>query len=170
MRDGAMLSPGGGRVSALRALVHEVVETRPDAGGRRNGYVHLYGVSGICVLLALRRGLDVEIAASIGMLHDIATYQSGDPTDHARRSAEVARPMLRSSGGFSEEEIHTICRAIEGHSHKAARGGAYDELIKDADVLQPHLVAPWEPERGDRATRLEHMLQLLDAGPRGTSR
>jgi uncharacterized protein len=170
MRDDAMLSSGGERVAALRALVHEVLENCPDAGWRRNGYVHLYGVSGICVLLALRRGLDVEIAATIGMLHDIATYGSGDPKDHARRSAEVARRMLRAGGGFSEAEVDTICRAIEGHSDKGARGGCYDDLIRDADVLQAHLAAPWEPEAGDRAARLEGVLQLLEATPGGRGR
>ena len=130
------------RVENVRQRIDETIRQQPKVQESRNGFVHLYGVSAICVLLALRRGLDPQICAVTGMLHDIATYHTGDPTDHAQRGALEAEKILGETGGFTQEEITDICNAIEKHSAKDAIDGSLAELIKDADVLQQYLYNP----------------------------
>lgn len=43
----------------------------PDDKERRCAYLHLYGISRACALLALKCEGNVELAAIAGMLHDI---------------------------------------------------------------------------------------------------
>lgn len=47
-------------------------------------YVHLYGISSTCSLLALKRGVNVELCAILGMLHDISSYKIGYSIAHAK--------------------------------------------------------------------------------------
>jgi uncharacterized protein len=124
------------RTERVRQVVDEVLRGQEDLEEQRAGFIHLYGVSQSCALLALVRGLDAELCTVAGMLHDLATYQTGDPTDHGRRSAVLAREILSDLGCFAQDEIATICTAIARHRIKDQVHGAYDDLLKDADVLQ----------------------------------
>ena len=108
----------------------------------RNGFVHLYGVSQFAVLLARKRGMDEDLAAASGMLHDISTYTSGNSFDHAVHSASLARRILAEVGGYDKDEIETITTAILYHSKKDETHELFDELLKDADVLQHHFYNP----------------------------
>jgi len=128
-----------GRLEAVRERVDADLEKLPNLWARRCGYVHLYGVSETAVLLAARRGLDTELAAVAGMLHDLATYKTGDPTGHAQASSHLARELLAEIGSFSQNEIELIATAIAHHSTKEKLHGPFDELLKDADVLQHRL-------------------------------
>ncbi len=128
---------------------------------RRCGFVHLYGVSLTATWLAERRGLDVELAAVAGMLHDLATYAAGDSADHARRSSQLASQLLEQSGLFSEEEIRTIARAIARHSDKAAIDEPMAELLKDADVAHHWLYNPSLPPQASHADRRGRLQQEL---------
>jgi len=138
------------RTERVRQVVDEVLCGQKDFV-RRAGFIHLYGVAQFCALLALVRGLDAERSTVAGMLHDLATYQTGDATDHGRRSAVLAREILSDLGCFAEDEIATICAAIAHHRIKDQVHGAYDELLKDADVLAHTLyntqLPPIEKER-----------------------
>jgi uncharacterized protein len=127
------------RLEAVRQVVDEHLRRQPDEEERRCGFVHLYGVSGTCMLLAIRRGLDPEICAVAGLLHDIATYQTADPHDHDRRGAVEAGRILREVGLFSEGEISAVCDAIAKHSTKGEIDDPLAELLKDADVLQHYI-------------------------------
>ena len=80
------------RLELVRQTVDEILRQQPDLEERRCGFVHLYGVSATCALLAMARGLDPQLSAIAGMLHDISTYKTGDSTDHARLSAREAEP------------------------------------------------------------------------------
>jgi HD superfamily phosphodiesterase len=139
------------RTERVRQVVDEILRGQPDQEEQRAGFIHLYGVSQACALLALARGLDAELGTIAGMLHDLATYQTADPTDHGRRSAILAREILSDLGCFAEDEIATICTAIAHHRIKEQVHGAYDELLKDADVLAHTLwntqLPPIEKER-----------------------
>ena len=140
------------RTERVRLIVDEILREQPDETERRCGFLHLYGVAQACALLALKRGLDAELCTVAGMLHDLWTYKTGDPTDHARRGAPLAREILSGLGCFSEGEMTTICRAISCHSLKHEVHGVYDELLKDADVLQHYLYnTAFEPTANDRA-------------------
>ncbi|MCK5826882.1 HD domain-containing protein [Candidatus Bipolaricaulota bacterium] len=126
------------------------------------GFVHLYGVSATAVLLAHLRGLDKEIAGVAKILHDLATYRSEDSDNHGPRSATLAFEILGNLGTFTKAEISIIHSAISQHSNKAEFSGRYDELLKDADVLQHDLYNPSHNPyhgHGERRTRLRDTLE-----------
>jgi uncharacterized protein len=127
------------RIERVREIVDAILGDQPDVVKRRCGFVHLYGVAQAAALLALQRGLDLELATVAGMLHDIDTYRTAASPDHAARSADEARRILLVAGSFAAEEMETICTAIRRHSDKGAVHGPLDELLKDADVWQHYL-------------------------------
>jgi uncharacterized protein len=151
------------RLEQVRELVDKVIESIAHPERKRYGFVHLYGVSATCVLLARTRGLDEEISAVAGMLHDLATYETGDSENHGPRSAIRAKQILSSTDVFSDEEIRIIQSAISTHSDKANIHGPYEELLKDADVLQHDLcnpsLNPYSEHEGRRRIRLRESLQ-----------
>lgn len=86
-------------------------------------------------MLALKRGLSIEFAEIICVLHDIAVIETGHYIDHAAKGAEMARKILSDIGQFTPEEILRICDAIAAHSDKQGfSANPYAELVKDADV------------------------------------
>jgi uncharacterized protein len=127
------------RIEAVRQVIDDILRQQADVEERRCGFVHLYGVAQACAMLALWRSLDPELCTIAGMLHDIWSYKSGDPTDHAKLSSVEAQRIMSELGCFSEAEIATVGTAIAHHSDKDGVHGKLDELLKDADVLQHHL-------------------------------
>lgn len=154
-------------LESLRQQIDAILRAQPDDDERRCGCVHLYGVAQAAAMLALRRGLDPTLATAAGMLHDIATYHTGDSRDHAPRSAAEARPMLAALGAFSEDEIAAVCQAIAHHSLKGEIHAPLDELLKDADVLQHYLYNVALPANPANRARLEGVLADLALPPRG---
>jgi HD superfamily phosphodiesterase len=149
------------RLERVRRIVDRILRNVPDPEERRCGFVHLYGVSLTATLLAVQRNLDPELAGVAGMLHDLVTYESGDPTDHGPRSAVRAGEILRQADSFTEEEVSAIQSAIAHHSEKADEHGWLEELMKDADVLQHAFYNPQlEPHLRDR-DRLTRLLADL---------
>jgi HD superfamily phosphodiesterase len=142
------------RTERVRQVVDNILRAQPDEEERRAGFVHLYGVAQACAQLALKRGLDAELGTIAGMLHDLWTYKTGDPTDHGRRGAPLAREVLSSLDCFAEDEMATICQAIARHSQKGEVHGPYDELLKDADALQHYLYNTLLPPHGRESARL----------------
>jgi HD superfamily phosphodiesterase len=145
----------------LRAAIDAVLDRQADAATRRNGFVHLYGVAGLCALLALRRGLDAQLAAAAGMLHDISAYQTGDMTDHTRRSSDLARGMLAAIPAFTPTQVQQICDAILRHDEKLAVHEPLDEVLKDADLLQHYLYNPAVRSRKPPTDRLRAAMREL---------
>ena len=156
------------RLEQVRSVVDTILHGQIDPGRRRSGFVHLYGVSTVCLLLAIKRGLDAELSGAAGMLHDIATNESGSSKDHARRGAVRAGEILAEVGGFTEEEISGISEAISTHSTKGEVHGPMAELLKDADVLQPYLYDPTKELAEDRKRRLEAILEELGMASDGS--
>lgn len=130
------------RLELIREVVDPILLGLQDPDAKRCGFVHLYGVSQSAAFLALQRGLDTELAAIAGMLHDLATYESGDSVNHGPRSAERAGSILRKLDAFTPAEIQAIQDAITHHSDKADNHSPLAELLKDADVLQHFLYNP----------------------------
>ena len=141
------------RLERIRAVVDQSLSSSTNEEALRNGFIHLYGVSATATLLARLRGLDEELAGVAGMLHDLVTYESGDAKDHAARSATRASEILSDLDCFTEEEIACIHSAIFHHSDKASHGNPYEELLKDADVLQHDLYDPSFPPYSGHETR-----------------
>ena len=124
-----------GRLKDLRKLVNEKLLAMADTDKRDSAIVHLYGVSLAAVMIAEKRGLDSELAAMGGMLHDMAAYLSGSYDDHAHRGAALAAEILKELGQTTEEEDRIICSMIYHHDDKAAIDAPMDEVLKDADVI-----------------------------------
>lgn len=107
---------------------------------KKQEYLHAYGVASLAQLLAEKRGLDIEMAGVIGHLHDIGRvmYNILNET-HAEIGAKEAERILNSVDIFSGQEIELICNAIKQHSTKTIVGSEYEELIKDADIMDRYL-------------------------------
>lgn len=148
------------RLERLRAIIDEMLRQKTDFYDARCGFAHLYGVSSICALLALKRGLDPELCTTAGMLHDIWSYKV-NPTDHARFGAVEAGNILRETGEYTDEEIATICTAITHHSDKGEVNDPMSELLKDADVLQHHLYNTSFEIRSSEAGRVNRICEEL---------
>ena len=126
------------RVEAIRAYAGKILSALPPEK-RQAAVLHTYGVAECCALLALRRGLDAEIAFVSDLLHDLYACPVGSYLCHAQSGAEMARPFLRDSGLFSKEEQTAILSAVYRHASKELVNGPYDEVLKDADALEPFL-------------------------------
>jgi uncharacterized protein len=150
------------RLEKVREIVDGVLMKQPNVEIRRNGYVHLYGVSSNCSLLALRRGANAEISAVSGMLHDIYTYKAGDSYEHAKLGSIEARKILHELKLFTEEEINIICKAIYNHSNKNEIGEIYEEILKDADVLQHYSYNTRFPVAEHEKERLSKLFKEFD--------
>ena len=96
---------------------------------------HMNAVSSFAVMIAEKRGLDPELAAMIGQLHDIHSLLMGSTEQHAKYGSELAREILTDMDLVDEEEMDIICTAIKNHSKKRSVHDEYSELVKDADVL-----------------------------------
>lgn len=127
------------RLELVRVEIDTILMNRNNVNERPEGYIHLYGVSQYCSMLALKRKLDVELCAIIGMLHDIYTYKVGYTKDHALLGATEAENLLKDLEIFTEEEIEIVTTAISHHSDKKIKHDKYSELLKDADILQNSL-------------------------------
>lgn len=127
------------RLEVIRKIVDSILMEQSDLEERRCGFIHLYGVSSNCSLLAFKRGMNAELCAIAGMLHDISSYKIGYSVDHSKLGAIEARKILNESKCFDEKEIDIICSSIYKHSNKAYVDDVYDEILKDADVLQHYL-------------------------------
>ncbi|MFL7809949.1 MAG: HD domain-containing protein [Anaerolineae bacterium] len=149
------------RLEEVRSAIDAIVHQQTNVRYRHGAYIHLYGVSANCALLALKRGLDVQLAQVAGMLHDLSTYQRADSTDHDRLSAQEARRLLSELGQFSPQEIDTICQAIQHHRAKGQVHAPLDELLKDADVLSHYLYNPGFKQQADEEPRIAAVLAEL---------
>ncbi len=130
------------RIEKVREIVDEILLNMSDTVERRCAYLHLYGVSQACALLAKKRKENIELAVIAGMLHDIHSYATMNSTDHAHKGAKLAKKILESLKLFTDNEINLICTAIYNHSDKSIEHEALDEILKDADVMQHVLYNP----------------------------
>lgn len=130
------------RIEKVREYVDNILLNMSDAIERRCAYLHLYGVSQFCALIAIKRKENVELATIAGMLHDIYSYSTMDTKDHAHKGAIIAKEILTSLQLFSEDEIERVCSAIYNHSDKSSKHSCFDEVLIDADVFQHCLYNP----------------------------
>ncbi len=146
------------RIEKVREVVDEILLNMTNDEERRCAYLHLYGVSQACALLALKRKENTELAIIAGMLHDIYSYAKMDSKDHAHKGAEMARSILDSLHLFEEHETNLICTAIYHHGDKSMIHTSFDEILKDADVMQHILYNPFF-ERGQQKQRRFYSLE-----------
>ena len=96
-------------------------------------YAHMSSAAQIGRILAVRRGVDPEIAAIACLLHDIGRIVTGRQHEHAANGAQPARSVLEEF--FPPAIIEEIVTAVVRHGRKDETGGPIEEIVKDADVL-----------------------------------
>lgn len=147
-------------MNRIKILWVKINETLKRSGDVPPVYNHILQVSQLCTLIALKRGLDAELATMAGALHDIASLRNHDiepykvkgltPQNHAELGADIAMEILVELNITTLEENAIICTAIRKHSDKNTTDSAFDEIIKDADVFAHGLSYNFRGERWDR--------------------
>ncbi len=149
------------RIERVREVVDDMILDIKDNEERRCAYVHLYGVSQACALLAMKRGENTELATIAGMLHDISTYATMSSDDHAHKGAGMAKDILEALNIFSKDEIETICTAVYYHSDKELVHNPLDEILKDADVMQHVFYNPLNEVKTQEQERFHSLLEEM---------
>lgn len=122
---------------------------------RTNAMVHTTTVDNCITLLAISRGINIEIAKICALLHDYSQYaENCGHADHARMSSIHAHNFLTASELFKISEIDEICYAISQHSKKSQYDSPLCEVLKDADVLAHFLEDPEQTFIGIKRERL----------------
>ncbi len=122
------------RLETLRNEIDRLL-LKGNPENRRMYISHMYGVARFCTLLAMKRNMNVELATTCGMLHDIYYMTGGSTDNHSAKGVEQAKTILKAMGVYSDDEIRIITTSILKHSDKSAVHEPYDELLKDADVM-----------------------------------
>jgi HD superfamily phosphodiesterase len=123
-----------------RAFVEMIINSPVSDDQRVSSKVwelkHSSGCCQIARILAQKRGLNIVIAEISCLLHDIYVAVEGKGEQHAVLGAPMAEKLLNKIGGFEENQIKTIVKAIAQHSQKDDYSDdPYVELVKDVDVL-----------------------------------
>lgn len=150
-----------GRLKNLRAFIANELRSMEDIDKRDSALLHLNGVSLAATLLAEKRGLDSELAAMAGLLHDMAAYRSGSYDDHAHRGADYAKEVLHAMGETTEEEIEQICSMIYHHDDKQVTDSPLDEVLKDADVIHHCFNDLSKPVKDKEKARFNALIEEL---------
>lgn len=149
------------RYYIIKDEVYTILNTECFGNNRKDGLEHLFNVANMAIFLAEIENLDPELAAIIGILHDLAAYKFCSHFDHANRSSMLAKTILTNSTLFTDEEIKLIVKAIKNHSFKDKIDDSYSELIKNADLLVQHLNEPDAVFSKDKQLRLNNIFKSL---------
>ena len=129
------------RVEVLRTYIDKLIENK-EKGKYWCLARHMYAVSQFAAMLAIKRGLNPEIAIMTGLLHDIYTLLTDNHDDHANLGAIKAKEILTELKITTPEETSMICNAIKNHSSKGTAHSGYSQTLKDADVLSHYFHNP----------------------------
>ena len=149
------------RLEKVKQYVTSILLMQNDLVIRNKAFIHLFGASSLCSLLALKRNLNTELCAICGLLHDIYKYKNASSIDHGPLGSIEARKILTELDCFNEHEINIICNAIYNHSNKDSIDSPYDEMLKDADVLQHYLNNVNNPIQNNEIDRTNFVLNEL---------
>ena len=151
------------RVEIIRNKTNDILNNITDEKHKNTFYVHLYGVANFAALLAVRRGLNEELAYIAGLMHDISLLNSNDYENHCKNSAQMAKDILMDTKLFSEDEITIITNAILFHTDfEVYTDLLYNEILKDADIIQPFFNDIPEPVWQPAKPRLEKIMTELN--------
>lgn len=101
------------RYYVIKDEVYHILNTECSKSNRQEAIEHLSNVANMAVFLAKMEKLDLELAAIIGILHDLAAYKFNSHFDHANRSSMLAKNILTNSKLFTDDEIILIVTAIK---------------------------------------------------------
>jgi uncharacterized protein len=110
--------------------------------------MHMYSSSQLAKLLAMRRGIEPELAGIAAALHDIGVVMTKKHKGHAKAAKRYVDDFIEKfnfeSGTklpqVTKEEMDTVVKAIVKHSEKwAYSDDPLVELLKDVDSLDGYL-------------------------------
>lgn len=112
--------------------------------------MHMYTSSQLAKLIALRRGMDMELAAIAAALHDIAVIVAKKKEKHAENAEPFVREQIRIYNEnevnvfkglrITKEEEDLLVKAIVLHSDKETESeDELVELLKDSDSVDRYL-------------------------------
>ena len=120
--------------------------------------LHLSSVSRIGTLLALKRGIDKDLAAISCTCHDYGRIITGKEENHAENGYPKVKDFLGKLEVLSSEELEIVAIAVKNHSKKGEVGSPLEELVKDADIIDLYLYEI-PLKREDQIKRLENLLE-----------
>jgi len=88
-------------------------------------------------------------------------YKTNIHEFHVQNGAEAVRLIIRDIGIFTKKEQKIILDAIFHHSNKNIINDVYDEIVKDADVLQHYFYNVFKRVHENEATRLKRIINEL---------
>lgn len=144
-------------MSRIKDLQKQVIKVLNDTEEPAKAMAHLHGVSLAAVMIAKKRGQDPELAAMTGLLHDLWAYKSGSYENHAHLGADYARKVLEKMELCTPEEVEVIASAIYHHDDKAGIDAPFDEVLKDADVIDHCLTDPTKEIKEKERNRYEKL-------------
>lgn len=97
-------------------------------------YLHASSTAQIGRMLAIKRGIDTDIAAIACYLHDIGRIMTGKQEGHAA-AGEIPTKEILSRFAITGEIANDITASVVHHSLKEEKGSPLEELVKDADVI-----------------------------------
>jgi uncharacterized protein len=134
------------------------------------GSAHMYGTIQLGKLVALKRGLDPELAGLVCAFHDIFTLHTDDNRNHGENAEPFIREIIAEynekwGAEFSEitdNEVSLVFEAIRRHSDKKTiTDDPYGELLKDVDCLDAFMHGFEPPEENGRLQRVNGLLAEL---------
>ena len=147
------------RLETIQQIVDDAISKSADV--KRN-YVHSYGVSNCSAVLAIKRGLNPELASVAGMLHDISYVVFGNYDNHTELGAHMAEKIMKNTGRFTFHEIGIVTQAILRHDDRHIVHDPYDEVLKDADILHPYLIDVTKKPNPNTVAKLLALFLELD--------
>lgn len=97
--------------------------------------LHLASCAQIGQWLAVKRGVNQELAAVACSLHDFGRIVTGKQKNHAENGYAPVKEFLLQQDCFLTDEIEQLALAAKHHSDKDKVGTPLEEIVKDADVL-----------------------------------
>jgi putative nucleotidyltransferase with HDIG domain len=133
----------------------------PKEQERKAATEHLHGVALYCALLARKRRENEELALIAGLLHDVYRCATLQSQDHAHKGAAMSREILNEFALFTESELAQISTAIYNHSDKLQVHTAFDEILKDADVMEHVFSQPLASVQSNEQERYDKLVSEL---------
>ncbi len=149
-------------MSRIKDLQKQVIKVLNDTEDPAKAMAHLHGVSLAAVMIAKKRRENPELAAMAGLLHDLWAYKSGSYDDHAHLGADYSRKVLEKLSITTPEETDAICSAIYHHDDKGQIHSGFDEVLKDADVIDHCLTDPAKEIKEKELARYEKLCKEFE--------
>ncbi|MBK5113586.1 MAG: HD domain-containing protein [Candidatus Heimdallarchaeota archaeon] len=130
--------------------------------------MHMYSTMQLAKLLALKRGINPELASLTCALHDIHTLLTGSRKEHGVNAEKHLREIVneynqKSQGKLPEitnEEVDRMIAAIAVHSDKTTTSNdSLAELLKDVDSLDSYLHGLIQGKQSGRIPRGNKVLK-----------